>query len=494
MKTIYIIYCALIALAAFSAPASADCNIVGDANNDGRITTTDSVLALQMSVGSAAPDLESVDVNRDGKINSLDALMILTMAQKTQVCVDAPDVVSGTFNVTVDIYNAVDLSSGVFDLSFDSSVVNLTAVYNGTIDGTTVPIKLWAFMDADTIRMLFNFPEVPEVAGVNGSGHLATISFEVIGSQGNTSILDMSDGQLVATNAEEIPVLWFDSDVTVGVPVTVNSSDVATVVEGAFNVTIDIENVLNLNAGQFDLSFDSSVVNVTDVENGLVNDKTMRIDEWKFIDSDTIRVISKRPGDHTVSGSGHLSTINFAITGSQGNTSILDILDGKLAGIPSEGTTDAEEIPAIWLDSEVAVGVPVTVNSPDVATVVEGTFNVTIDIEDVLNMNAGQFDLSFDSSVVNVTDVEKGLVSGKQMRIDEWKFVDSDTIRVISKRSGIGQTVSGSGYLAVINFVVTGSGTSLLDISDGKLAGILTEGATDAEEIPATWTGDEVSV
>ena len=32
MKTIYIVYCALIALAAFSAPASAE--IVGDVNND----------------------------------------------------------------------------------------------------------------------------------------------------------------------------------------------------------------------------------------------------------------------------------------------------------------------------------------------------------------------------------------------------------------------------------------------------------------------------
>jgi len=486
MKTIYIIYCALITLAAFSAPASAE--IVGDANSDGRITTTDSVLALQMSVGSIAPDIESADVNNDGRVNSLDALMIHTMVQKTQVCVNAPEVVSGTFNVTIDIYNAVDLAAGVFDLSFDSSVVNVTAVYNGSIDGTTVPVKLWKFMDADTIRVLFNF--LPEVPGVNGSGHLATISFATTGSQDNMSVLDISDGQLAGITAEEIPALWFDSDVIVGVPVTVNSPDVASVVSGTFNVTIDIGDVLNMNAGQFDLSFDSSVVNVTDVENGLVNGKSMRIDEWKFIDSDTIRVISKRPGDYTVSGSGHLAVINFVVTGSQGDLSILDISDGKLAGIPSEGTTDAEEIPATWADAEVAVGVPVTVNAPDV---VSGTFDVTIDIESVLNMNAGQFDLSFDSSVVNVTDVENGLVNDKSMRIDEWKFIDSDTIRVISKRPG-DYTVSGSGYLAMINFVVTGSGTSLLDISDGKLAGIPSEGTTDAEEIPTTWTDDEMSV
>jgi hypothetical protein len=80
------------------------------------------------------------------------------------------------------------------------------------------------------------------------------------------------------------------------------------------------------------------------------------------------------------------------------------------------------------------------------------------------------------------------------MNIDERKFMDSDTIRVISRRSGISNVVSGSGYLAKINFVVTGSGTSLLNISDGQLAGIPSEGTTDAEEIPATWTDDGVSV
>jgi hypothetical protein len=73
----------------------------------------------------------------------------------------------------------------------------------------------------------------------------------------------------------ETPALWFDSDVAVGVPVTVNSPDVVLATSSTFNVTIDIESVLNMNAGQFDLSFDSSIVNVTDVENGLVNDKTI---------------------------------------------------------------------------------------------------------------------------------------------------------------------------------------------------------------------------
>ena len=83
MKTKCTLYCALIMLAAFSAPASADYDITrGDLNNDSRITAADSLIALRMAVGGIPPDTERADVNCDGTVNSLDALRILTMAQE----------------------------------------------------------------------------------------------------------------------------------------------------------------------------------------------------------------------------------------------------------------------------------------------------------------------------------------------------------------------------------------------------------------------------
>ena len=339
MKAIYMIYCALIALVAFSAQASA--GIVGDANNDGRITTADSVLALQMSVGSISPDIERADMNADGKVNSLDALMILSMAQKTQVSVNAPETVSDAFNVTIDIHNVADLDSGQFDLSFDSSVVNVTGVDSGNIDGTTVPTDSWNFMDSDTIRVLFNFPGT---TGVSGSGQIATISFEIAGAVKDNSVLNISDGLLVDTGANETPALWFDADVAIGVPVKVNASEV---ISGAFNATIDIENVVDMNGGQFDLSFDSSVVNVTDVYGGNIAGTEIPLVDWRFMDADTIRVLFKLSGDDGVNGSGYVTKIGFETTGS--GTSILDIFDGLLVG------TSADEIPATWTDYEVTV-------------------------------------------------------------------------------------------------------------------------------------------
>ena len=347
MKTIYIVCCALITLAAFSAPASADCNIVGDANNDNRITTADSLLALRMAVGSMPPDIERADVNHDGAVNSLDALMILTMAQKTQVRVNAPEMVSGTFDATIEMYNAADLDSGQFDLSFDSSVVNVTDVDSGNIGGTTVPISDWRFMDADTIRVLFDLPD-GDLA--SGSGSLATVNFEIIGSVGDTSVLDISNGELfdLDTYSAGIPAIWNDCEVTIGALVTVNAPEI---VSGTFSATVDVGTVTDLDSGQFDLSFNSSVVNVSDVHDGDVCGTTVPISDWRFMDADTIRVLFDLPDGDLASGSGSLATVNFEIIGSAGATSILDISDGYLFDLD----TYSAGIPATWTDCGVTV-------------------------------------------------------------------------------------------------------------------------------------------
>ncbi|MCK5108800.1 MAG: hypothetical protein KAR25_03830 [Methanosarcinales archaeon] len=347
MKARYTIYCALIALAVFSAPASADGNIVivGDTNSDSRITTADSMLALRMAVGSMTPDIARADANYDGKVSSLDALMILAMVQMTQVSVSAPDVVAGAFNATINVY-AVDLDSGQFDLSFNSSVVNVTAVYDGNIDNTTVPIDSWKFVDADTIRVLFNLPGVDGVCGI---GQVATISFEMTGAVKDTSVLDLSAGLLVDTGSHEMSTLWFDDHIIIGVSVTANAPEVVS--GGTFNVMIDVADVINLDSGQFDLSFDPSVVNVTAVSDGNIGGTMVPISDWRFMDADTIRVLFDLSGADTVSGAGSLTTITFEITGSVGDTSVLDISNGELFDLD----TYSEGIPATWTDCEVTV-------------------------------------------------------------------------------------------------------------------------------------------
>ena len=270
------------------------------------------------------------------------------MAIGVPATVNAPEVVSGTFDATINVADVTNLDSGQFDLWFDSGIVNVTDVDSGSIGGTAIPVGNWTVMhgtdnwDCDKlVRVIF---DMPEVTGVNGSGHIATIHFEVTGTVGDASVLDLSDGLLANTGSDEIPTLWNDCEVMIGVPVTVNAPET---VSGTFDATIDVTDVTNLDSGQFDISFNASVVNVTSVDSGSVGATEVRLDGWTFRDSDTVRVIFNLPGATGVSGSGHLATIHFEVTGTAGDRSVLDISEGLLVN------TGSGKIPAVWIDDEV---------------------------------------------------------------------------------------------------------------------------------------------
>ena len=405
---------------------------------------------------------------------------VIVGPKPVKVSVNAPEYVEGTFDASIDVDSITDFNSGQFDLLFDSNVVNVTGVADGSLDGETIPVSEWERMDGDTIRVIV---EVSGIAGVSGAGNLATISFAVVGETGDKSGLDISNGLLVNTEAEAIPAGWIDGEVTVGpkpVKVSVNAPEY---VEGTFDASIDVDSITDFNSGQFDLAFDSNVVNVTDVADGSLDGETIPVSEWERIDGNTIRVIVEVSGIAGVSGAGNLATISFAVVGETGDKSVLDISDGLLVN------TEAEAIPGGWIDGEVIVGpepVKVSVNAPEY---VEGTFDASIDVDSITDFNSGQFDLLFDSSVVNVTGVADGSLDGEVIPVSEWERMDGDTIRVIVEVSGIAG-VSGAGSLASISFAAVGEAgaKSVLDMDNGLLVN------TEAEAIPAEWIDDEVIV
>ncbi|MCK4731501.1 MAG: hypothetical protein KAT65_03495 [Methanophagales archaeon] len=268
------------------------------------------------------------------------------------VTVNAPEYVEETFNVTIDVDNVTNLNSGQFDLSFDSSVVNVTDVRDGEIDGVGVLVEGWSSLDADKVRVLVKLPdEGGEIGSASGSGYLAEIEFEVKGGCSEKSTLMLSNGLLVNTEAEEIEAEWYGDEVTVFCPtVTVDAPEYVT---DTFNAIIRIEDVTELNSGQFDLSFNSSVVNVTDVRDGEIGGVGVLVEGWSSLDADTVRVLVKLPDEGgeigSASGSGYLAEIAFDVKGRSGDKSALDLSDGLLVN------TEAEEIGAEWYDGEVTV-------------------------------------------------------------------------------------------------------------------------------------------
>jgi len=106
---------------------------------------------------------------------------------------------------------------------------------------------------------------------------------------------------------------------------------------------------INNDGELFIVTFDASVVNVTGVDSGSIGSTTVQLESWTLVDSDTVRVLFNLPGTTGVSGSGSLATIHFTVTGTVGDTSVLDISDGLLVDIR------AEEILSTWIDDEVTV-------------------------------------------------------------------------------------------------------------------------------------------
>ncbi len=134
----------------------------------------------------------------------------------------------------------------------------------------------------------------------------------------------------------------------------------------------------------------------------------------------------------------------------------------------------------ILASSAAAYQTGVSVNAPDS---VDSDFSVVIEIENVVDLDSGQFDLYFDPAAVNVTGVDDGNIGGTTIPIADWA-VDEDRIRVLFNLPGI-DGVSGSGSLATIHFETVVSGDCVMEISDGLLVNNM------AEVIPASWDGVE---
>ena len=142
------------------------------------------------------------------------------MAQEDEVTVtvtvNAPEYVEEkeTFDVTIDVDSITNFTTGLFDLTFDPDVVKVEDVEDGSIDGTTMPVDTWKFINGrDTIRVFVN---LPGDTAVTGSGYLAKIRFKVKGDEGDECVLDIENGFLSDITVEEIPAEWFDAEIKIG--------------------------------------------------------------------------------------------------------------------------------------------------------------------------------------------------------------------------------------------------------------------------------------
>ena len=177
----------------------------------GKSSSRNKTKTLKLAIASIAVLLVSI------------ALMLFAVtpvvAQEAEVTVtvNAPEYVEkgGTFVVTIDVDSVTDLNSAQFDLSFDKSVVKVSDVKEGEINGEDIPIAMWVLNPAkDTVRGIAN---LAMGEGVSGSGYLAEVEFEVKGKEGEKSELSISNGLLGNISVGKISAKWIDAEIRISV-------------------------------------------------------------------------------------------------------------------------------------------------------------------------------------------------------------------------------------------------------------------------------------
>ena len=137
-----------------------------------------------------------------------------------------------------------------------------------------------------------------------------------------------------------------------------------------FIARVNIVNVTNFDATNYDVTFDPAVLQVSDVTSGLISSTTIPADMWSVISPGTLRVIQNVPGLSGVSGSGYLSQIHFHVIGSAGSSSQINLANGVLSDI------SANQISATWVGGSVQISTALDANFS--ASPREGIRNSTV--------------------------------------------------------------------------------------------------------------------
>lgn len=135
-----------------------------------------------------------------------------------EVRIDAPARVApgSTFTASVNIIQVANLDAASYIVSVNATVLRLLNVTSGSIGDVVIPVDMWN-ADNTTPGRYAIVQNYPGVGGVSGSGYLACLHFQVIGTTGQVSPINLSNGMLSNILAEEIPATWIGASVAVNI-------------------------------------------------------------------------------------------------------------------------------------------------------------------------------------------------------------------------------------------------------------------------------------
>ena len=231
------------------------------------------------------------------------------------------------------IVTANQLPTGSFTYYPENPVVNRTITFNAsnsTDPGGTIENYEWDFGD-----------------GEKAEGEIVTHSYS--SAKNYTVKLTVADNEGATNSTAQV------IHVGVAVATTVSIKTPSEVSEGEnFTATVNVDNVTDLAILMLGLTFNSSVICLTNTEEGS-DISTSGWSSWNIVQTvrypgaGTVKVFAfSDPSGSIINGSAELARLEFTVIGEAGDKSVIDI-KGIL------GNSDVESIQAIWVGSEVTV-------------------------------------------------------------------------------------------------------------------------------------------
>ena len=200
----------------------------GDPSGDGQINCIDITQTELCILNPAKYPKENYpgwDANGDGEgPNSGDVLGVeyrtMEMWPHNHVRIHAPNEFPHctNFDATVHVTYVEDFDSGIYDVIYNSSVLEVVSVTAGKINFVHIPVINYSFPNGPGMVRIQN--DISGSSGVYGSGYFSTIIFHVIGSACDISELNFNESNcyLYDISAKKINATWQGDSVHVAPP------------------------------------------------------------------------------------------------------------------------------------------------------------------------------------------------------------------------------------------------------------------------------------
>ena len=177
------------------------------------------------------------------------------------------------------------------------------------------------------------------------------------GEQGSTPTSTATQTSIPTPTPTLMPTNTPVGSVTVSIdaPATVKKSS-----SRYFHAQVNISAVTDLDAAQYDITYDPDVLRIQDITAGVVSGTTVPVEEWTFIPANTqgvVRITNSIPKAPGVDGEGYLADIYFKVMGDPGEFSPLSFVEGlgDPLGYLMINSNIGLEIHATWVDSTVTI-------------------------------------------------------------------------------------------------------------------------------------------